>query len=128
MTQIAFDTLAYTKMLIEAGMDNRIAEAQAEAQARILGGLMQDKLVTKEGLKETTTELGERLVDKIDEVDKRLSGKIDFLDKKFVALQADFGKLRSEFKVLESKMTVKLGSIMVLGLGTMTMILKLFHL
>jgi len=161
MTQMAFDTLAYAKTLVEAGMDSNIAEAQAEAQAKILGGLMQDKLVSKEDLREGLTEQGanisntiiefddklskqiaevdkrlsdqiaevdKRLSDQIAEVDKRLSGQIAELDKKLVSLQADIGKLRSEMRALESRMVVKLGSLMMLGLGVMVILLKLFHM
>jgi hypothetical protein len=48
MTVIAFDTLKYSKHLIEAGVPQRQAEGQAEALAQVVD----EQLATKQDLKE----------------------------------------------------------------------------
>jgi len=52
MTAIAFDTLAYANKLKGAGMNSILAEVQAEETAKILSELTDNKLVTKEDLKQ----------------------------------------------------------------------------
>ena len=52
-SQVAFDTLAYANKLKEVGVDPKIAETQAEAIADILSNLINDRLFTKNDLKET---------------------------------------------------------------------------
>jgi hypothetical protein len=47
MTSISFDTLAYAKKLMAAGFTQQQAEVQAEA----LRDIIEDKLATKEDLK-----------------------------------------------------------------------------
>ncbi|MEO5347105.1 MAG: CCDC90 family protein [Magnetococcus sp. YQC-9] len=48
MTAITFDTLSSVKRLKEAGF----TDAQAEAQTRIIAELVEDRLATKQDLKE----------------------------------------------------------------------------
>ena len=54
---IAFDTLAYAKKLKEAGF----SEAQAEVQAEALAGIVEERLATKQDLKELEMRLTIRL-------------------------------------------------------------------
>lgn len=53
MSVITFDTLKYTKTLIEAGVPQRQAEGQAEALAQVID----DQLATKQDLKELENNL-----------------------------------------------------------------------
>ena len=50
---ITFDTLAYAKKLKEVGVPDR----QAEVQAETLAGLIDDKLATRQDLKELEIEI-----------------------------------------------------------------------
>lgn len=57
MPRVAFDTLAYANKLKEAGLDPRIAEAQAELQATILTDLTCNQLATKKDMQDLKFEL-----------------------------------------------------------------------
>ena len=86
MSAIAFDTLAYAKKLKLAG----VPEAQAEVQAEAMAELVEERLATKRDLKE----LEERLASQMRGMEERLNSKM---------------------QELEYKMTVRLGSMMVVA-------------
>lgn len=52
MTAITFDTLAFANKLKKAGCDSQQAEAQAEAVADIMSGMMKDPQATQQDLKD----------------------------------------------------------------------------
>ena len=85
MTTIVFDTHAFVKELAEAGMPEKQAEVLARSQAT----LIDEKLATKQDLKE---------------------------------LEA---RLRSNMKELELRLTLRLGSMMVVAIGVVTALVKL---
>ena len=85
MATLAFDTHAFVKELTQAGMP----EAQAEVLARSQATLIDEKLATKQDLKE---------------------------------LEA---RLRHDMKELELRLTIRLGSMMVVGIGVVTALVKL---
>ncbi len=85
MATIAFDTHAFVKELTQAGMP----EAQAEVLARSQATLIDEKLATKQDLKE----LEERL--------------------------------RHDMKELELRLTIRLGSMMVVAIGVVAALVKL---
>ena len=85
MAALAFDTHAFVKELTQAGMP----EAQAEVLARSQETLIDEKLVTKQDLKE----LEERL--------------------------------RHDMKELELRLTIRLGSMMVVAGGVVAALVKL---
>lgn len=57
MPHFIFDTLAYANKLKAAGLDPRIAEAQAELQATVLSELTTNQLASKKDLQELKLEL-----------------------------------------------------------------------
>lgn len=85
MATLAFDTHAFVKELTQAGMP----EAQAEVLARSQATLIDEKLTTKQDLKE---------------------------------LEA---RLRHDMKELELRLTIRLGSMMVVGIGVVAALVKL---
>ena len=85
MTTIVFDTRAFVKELAEAGMPEKQAEVLARSQAT----LIDEKLATKQGLKE---------------------------------LEA---RLRRDMKELELRLTIRLGSMMVVAIGAVAALVKL---
>lgn len=93
MSHIAFDTLAFANKLKAAGFDPKMAEAQAEAQAELLSGLMDDKLATKNDLKELKIEL-----------------------------KTDIKQLRNDMKQLENRLLIKLGGLMVVGVDVLAIL------
>lgn len=78
---VAFDTLSYVKKLRDAGVPERQAEAQAEAMVEL--------------------------------VEERLATKQDIRD------------LQRDIKELEYRMTIKLGGLMVLAVGSVATLVKL---
>lgn len=152
MPQFAFDTLKYAKELEEAGMEPKIAEAQAKAQVKILSNLLDYKVATKDDLKELKGELKDlgvkidrievkfdskinqldakfepkidQLESKIDQLDAKFESKIDQLDAKF---ESKFDYLNSKIDSLEHKLTAKLGKMMVASVGFMAALFTVFH-
>jgi hypothetical protein len=57
MPLIPFDTLAFANKLKEAGLEPKIAEAQAELQAAVMIELATNQLATKKDLQELKLEL-----------------------------------------------------------------------
>ena len=90
---IAFDTLAYAKKLIAAGVPAQQAEVQAEAIAEII----EDRLSTKQDLKELE-----------------------------VALKHDILDLKRDMKEMEQRIIIKLGAMMAASIAIMAALIKLF--
>lgn len=95
MATIAFDTLKYSKRLREAGVPEKQAEAEAEALAEVLEVNLKE-LATKEDMK--------ALRDEMKALEDRLGDKIT---------------------LLEQRMTIKLGGLMVVAVGTVAALVKL---
>ena len=85
MASIPFDTHAFVKELTAAGMP----EAQAEVLAKSQANLIDEKLATKQDLRE---------------------------------LEA---RLRRDMKELELRLTIRLGSMMVVAIGVVAALVKL---
>ena len=90
---IAFDTLAYAKKLIAAGVPAQQAEVQAEAIAEII----EDRLSTKQDLKELE-----------------------------VALKHDILDLKRDMKEMEQRIIIKLGAMMAASIAIIAVLIKLF--
>jgi hypothetical protein len=108
------DTLAYAKRLREAGFTERQAEAQAEA----LASLMSDSLATKQDLRELELRIDARFA----QVDTRFEYAERHLDTRLAELTARFHR---ELGDLEHRMTTKLGGLMIAGIGTVSVLVKL---
>ncbi len=95
-TTLAFDTHAFVKELTQAGMP----EAQAEVLARSQATLIDEKLATKQDLKEIEA----HLVRDIKELEARLT---------------------RDMKELELRLTIRLGSMVVVAIGVVAALVKL---
>lgn len=125
---IALDTLAYARRLRQAGF----TEEQAEAQAEALAAVMVDSLATKVDLHELELRLDLRFA-RIDErfirVDERLA-RVDErfehlerkMDMRFVEQEARFDAKLSD---LERRLTMRLGGMMMAGIGAVSALVKL---
>ncbi len=111
MAQVAynFDTLAYAKRLKEAGMDERIAETQAEEQADIIAKLQNEQLVSKKDLKELEKAIRELEMEII-----KIQHSIKELDAK---MEHNTQELRRDIKELNLSLFIKLSSAMVVIIG-----------
>ncbi len=96
MSVVAFDTHAFVKELTRVGMP----EEQAEVLARSQATLIDEKLATKQDLKEL-----------------ELAVKQDLKELELAAKQ--------DLKELELRLTLRLGSMMVVAIGVVAALVKL---
>ena len=95
MTVLSFDTLKFARRLQAAGMDARLAEEQAEALAEALEANLQE-LATR--------------------------ADIAVVRKDLQQLESD---LRKEMLLLEQRLIIKLGSMLVVAVGMVAALVKL---
>ena len=107
MAAIMFDTHAFVKELTQAGMP----EQQAEVLARSQTTLIDEKLATKEDLK------------KLELATKRDLKELE------QAMKRDLKELeqamKTDLKELELRLTLRLGSMMVIAIGVVAALVKL---
>ena len=150
---LAIDTLAYARLLREAGL----TEQQADGQARALAAAMTDSLATKQDLRETEGRIDVRFahVDarfvQIDERFKQIDERFRQVDARFDHLErhvdmrlaemekrmemrfqqvdlrfaAQDARLEGRLADLERRMTVRLGGITVAGIGVVSALVKM---
>jgi hypothetical protein len=140
------DTLAYARRLREAGFTDEQAEGQAEA----LAAAMTDTLATKQDVRELATridslekhldtrfvEFEKRVAIRLDERDRRIDSRFDEHDRRVDSrfdeqarsTASRFAEQDAYFKEqladLERRMTMRLGGIMVAGIGVMSALVK----
>ena len=118
MSAIAFDTLAYAKKLKQAG----VPEAQAEIHAEAMAELVEERLATKRDLKE----LEERLTNRMQATEERLNNQMRSMEERLNSqMRSMEERLNSKMQELEYKMTVRLGSMMVVAVGLVATLVKL---
>ncbi len=111
MALVAFDTLAYSKKLIEAGFSPQQAEAQAELQSQILSELLLDKLSTKDDFRHLDAKIDhtkEELNAKIDHTKEELNAKIDALDIKIDHVKDE---LHAKIDHVEAKLSARMDGL-----------------
>lgn len=98
MNMIMFDTPSFANKLKAAGFEPHLAEAQAEAQAELMSHLIDNHLATKDDIKDIRNDM------------KRLEKDI-----------------RSDMRQLETKLIMKLGGIMVIGISVLATLQSVIH-
>ena len=111
MATLTFDTHAFVKELTQAGMP----EEQAEVLARSQAMLIDEKLATKQDLKE----LEMRLVRDMKELEANLKRDMKELE---MRLTRDMQEMELRLK---HDLTVRLGSMMVVAVGVIAALVKL---
>lgn len=113
---IALDTLAYARRLREAGFTSEQAEGQAEA----LAAAMTDTLATKQDLSELRAYMDAGFAaakHEIRELETRM-------DAGFAAVKHEIRELETRmdarFADLERRMTLRLGTMLVAGIGVVS--------
>jgi hypothetical protein len=112
---LAIDTLVYAKRLREAGF----SEQQAEGQAHALAAAMTDALATKQDLRELEVRMEARFA----AVDARFTYIERHLDTRFAEVSARF---HGELANLERRVTLRLGGMIVAGVGVLSVLVTLF--
>ena len=143
MSAIAFDTLKFAKRLKEAGFTEQQAEALADAEAEFI----EQNLATKRDIADVKRDIKElevtlrneikqldvtlrneikqldvTLRNDIKQLDVTLRGEIKQLDVKIEQIRSDLAR---ELKDLEYRMTIKLGTMMVVAVAAMATLVKL---
>ena len=132
---IALDTLAYARRLRQAGF----SEEQAEAQAEALAAVMVEALATKSDLHELELRLETRFAriderfSRIDErfirVDERFAGVYQRFDQFERKMDMRFAEQEARFDAkladLERRLTMRLGGMMMGGIGAVSALVKL---
>ena len=118
MSTAEFDTHTFVKELTRVGMP----EQQAEVLARSRAALIDEKLATKQDLKELESALRRDLKDlelatRRDLKDLELAPKRDLKDLELAT--------KRDLKDLELRLTVRLGSMMVVAVGAVAALVKL---
>ena len=111
---LAFDTLAYAKKLKEAGVPQKQSEIHAEALAEIID----ERLATKQDLKE----LEMRLKQDLKELEMRLKQDLKELE---MRLKQDILDLRGDMKEMEMRLTIRLGAMLTAGIVIVAALVKL---
>jgi len=118
---LAFDTLQYSKRLQQAGVAAPVADAQAEVLAQVLTTGM-DALATRADLERVS--LAART--DLERVETSLKGDIHALENRLISTEGQLrSEFRSELRLLEQRMTIKLGSMLVVAVGVMAVLDKL---
>ena len=132
MNAIAFDTLKFAKRLKEAGFTEQQAEALADAEAEFI----EQNLATKRDIADVKRDIKElevtlrneikqldvALRNEIKQLDVTLRGEIKQLDVKIEQIRSDLAR---DLKDLEYRMTIKLGTMMVVAVAAMATLVKL---
>jgi hypothetical protein len=122
---MAFDTLKFSHRLQQVG----VSREQAEAHAELARDMVIAELATKADLGTT----GKDLQTEIKAVSKDLRGEIEVLSKDFRAeikalrsdLQAEIKEVRAELRLLEQRMTIRLGAMLAAAVGLIVAAQKL---
>jgi len=109
MNAANFDSLSYANRLKAAGMDAGLAEVQASAMTEVIQGQSQN-LSTKQEVQQ----LGQDL-------HKDMQSLRVELQKDMQSVRVDFQK---DMQLLEQRMVIKLGSLMVLAIGVVATLVK----
>ena len=120
MSAIAFDTLKFAKRLKEAGFAEQQAEALADAEAE----LIEQNLATKRDsadLKRDIKELEVTLRNDLKQFEVTLRNEIKQLHVKIEQIRSD---VACDLKDLEYRMTIKLGTMMVVAIAAMATLVK----
>ena len=114
---VSFDTLQYANRLKAVG----VPEKQAEVQAETFKELIEDNLATKRDL--MAVEAG--LKRDISAVEANLKRDIKAVDERIAAVEAN---LKRDIIELESKLVIKMGSLLVVGITVLVALMKVLHL
>jgi hypothetical protein len=131
MPAVTFDTLKFVKTLKEAG----ISEPQAEAFSTAVRESHEAADVATKGdiadlrheVKELETGLRHEISDLHKDIDARfasMDGRFAGVDGQFAGVDGQFAGVDAKLEKLELRMTIKLGSIVVVALGAFTVIFK----
>lgn len=120
MNAANFDSLSYANRLKAAGMDAGLAEVQASAMTEVIQGQSQN-LSTKQEVQQLGQDLHKDMLSLRVELQKDMQTLRVELQKDMQSVRVDFQK---DMQLLEQRMVIKLGSLMVLAIGVVATLVK----
>ena len=105
-----FNTLEYTEELEAAG----VPPSQAKAHAKALLQIIDTNLATKADIA--------KIEQTIKELETSTNQKIKELE---TSLKHDIELLRTEIKAMEQRLTIRLGGMLIIGIGAVATLIKL---
>jgi hypothetical protein len=124
MHALTFDTLKFARRLKEAGMDPHLAEEQAEALAEVLSAKF-DTLVEKRDLAELRQELLREIASLRQEMESANAALRKDMEASDAALRQEMEAIRKEMQLLEQRLIIKLGAMLVVATGVLATLMKL---
>jgi hypothetical protein len=117
----AFDTLAYANRLKQGGFPEKQAEILAEVQSESLKELIDEKLATKHDIELVRKDIV--LVKRdIKEFESSTKKEIELIRHDMKELEE---KLRAEINEMGYKMTIRLGGMLIVGIGVIAILMKI---
>lgn len=121
-----FNALKYTEELEKAGFSRN----EAEASLKVLIEVMNENFATKSdlstGLKDLEHRMDQRFQVLTQTMESRFQSVDAQMDSRFQSVEARFSTIDSKFQELEYKLTIKLGTMMVLAVGLTATMIQLF--
>lgn len=112
-----FNALKYTEELEKAGFSRN----EAEASLKVLIEVMNENFATKSDLRE----LEQRMDAKFQAVDNRFQVLTQIMESRFQAVDARFSAVDARFQELEYKLTIKLGTMMIVAIATTATLIQI---
>lgn len=117
-----FDTLTFANKLKASGMAANLAETFALAQGELLSQLSEEKLATKDDLVMLATKK------ELAEVNQELGELKQNIHRLETNIQHLENNMQIKFEVLENRMIIKLGGLLVVSMGALATLLTILHL
>jgi hypothetical protein len=117
-----FNALKYTEELEKAGFSRN----EAEASLRVLIEVMNENFATKTDLQVGLKDLEHRMDNRFQVLTQVMESKFQAVDNRFQMVDTRFVAMESRFQEMEYKLTIKLGTMMVLAVGLTATLIQLF--
>jgi chromosome segregation ATPase len=107
---LLFDTLQFAKELENAGLDAKVAEAQAKAQFRMLTNLLDQQIATRDDIKEFSNKLeikldqNEKYLDQFEVRFDRVELRLDQMEKRLDRLEIRLDRVETRLDQVEKRL------------------------
>jgi len=132
MGAVAFNTYDFVKSLEDAGMDEKHAAAISEgilrahevADLATKADLRESQAQTKAELQELRAEIREEIAQLRTEIRESQAQNQTDLQELRAEIRESQAQTKAEMRELELRMTIKLGSMMIIAVGVLTAVIK----
>jgi len=115
-----FNAFKFTKQLEEAGFSRE----QAEAQLQVIAEVVEGDLVTKQDLKNSENGLWTKIDARFEQVNARVDARFNHVDERLHQVDLRLNNFENKLQRLEYRLTIKIGTLFIVGFTTMASIMK----